>query len=105
MAWPGQVFKHESDQGRRMGAHCALVPPARPGGCKRSVDVREVLNAIFYVLAPGCHGTPFQRIYRPSAPRIFKGAYRSTQRDLTRARKSRAESATSSSTRSVSRWE
>jgi transposase len=30
-----------------------LIPPARRGGRKRSVDVREVLNAIFYVLASG----------------------------------------------------
>jgi transposase len=31
-----------------------LVPPAKPGGRKRSVNVREVLNAIFYVLSSGC---------------------------------------------------
>jgi len=31
-----------------------LIPPARHGGRKRSVDTREVLNAIFYVLWTGC---------------------------------------------------
>ena len=31
-----------------------LIPPARHGGRKRTVDVREVLNAIFYVLSTGC---------------------------------------------------
>src|SRR5665647_2118631 len=31
-----------------------LIPPARRGGRRRSVNVREVLNAIFYVLATGC---------------------------------------------------
>ncbi|HVI89645.1 MAG TPA: IS5 family transposase [Dongiaceae bacterium] len=31
-----------------------LVPPAKRGGRKRTVDVREVLNAIFYVLSTGC---------------------------------------------------
>lgn len=31
-----------------------LIPPAKRGGRKRMVDVREVLNAIFYVLATGC---------------------------------------------------
>jgi transposase len=31
-----------------------LIPPAKRGGRKRTVDVREVLNAIFYVLATGC---------------------------------------------------
>jgi transposase len=32
-----------------------LIPPARRGGRPRKVDVREVLNAIFYVLNTGCH--------------------------------------------------
>jgi len=31
-----------------------LIPPARRGGRKRSVAAREVLNAIFSVLATGC---------------------------------------------------
>src|SRR5688500_8585101 len=31
-----------------------LIPPAKRGGRKRAVDVREVLNGIFYVLATGC---------------------------------------------------
>lgn len=31
-----------------------MIPPARHGGRRRSVNVREVLNAIFYVLWTGC---------------------------------------------------
>ena len=31
-----------------------MIPPGRHGGRKRSVDVREVLNGIFYVLSTGC---------------------------------------------------
>ena len=31
-----------------------LIPPAKRGGRKREVDVREVLNAILYVLGTGC---------------------------------------------------
>jgi transposase len=31
-----------------------MIPPARHGGRKRSVDVREVLNGIFYILWTGC---------------------------------------------------
>ena len=31
-----------------------LIPPARRGGRERRVDVREVLNAVFYVLSTGC---------------------------------------------------
>ena len=31
-----------------------LIPPAKRGGRRREVDVREVLNAIFYILWTGC---------------------------------------------------
>jgi len=31
-----------------------FVPPARHGGRRRGVDVREVVNAIFFVLSTGC---------------------------------------------------
>lgn len=31
-----------------------LIPPAKLGGRKRTTDVREVLNAIFYLLRTGC---------------------------------------------------
>ena len=31
-----------------------LIPPGRHGGRKRSIVVRDVLDAIFYVLATGC---------------------------------------------------
>ena len=32
----------------------SLIPPAKPGGCPRTVDIRTVVNAIFYVLCTGC---------------------------------------------------
>jgi transposase len=31
-----------------------LIPPAKRGGRRREVNVREVLNGIFYVLSTGC---------------------------------------------------
>jgi transposase len=31
-----------------------MIPPAKHGGRPRDVNVREVLNAIFYVLSTGC---------------------------------------------------
>src|SRR5215471_624079 len=31
-----------------------VIPPAKRGGRRREVNVREVLNAIFYVLSTGC---------------------------------------------------
>jgi transposase len=125
-----------------------LIPPAKRGGRKRSVDVREVLNAIFYVLSTGCqwkalpkdlppkstvydyldlwdwdgtlerlhhvlHVALRERAGREASPTVAiidaqsakgasKGGSRSTRRGLTRARRSRAASGISSSTRSVS---
>jgi transposase len=31
-----------------------LIPQAKPGGNKRTVDVREVVNGLLYVLSTGC---------------------------------------------------
>ena len=31
-----------------------LIPPAKKGGRQRTVDIREILNAIFYVIRTGC---------------------------------------------------
>ena len=31
-----------------------LIPPAQPGGRRRTVEVREIVNAIFYLLRSGC---------------------------------------------------
>jgi transposase len=124
-----------------------LIPPAKHGGRKRSVDVREVLNGIFYVLSTGCQwpalpkdlppkstvhdyfdlwgwdGT-LERIHHalyvavreqagrqasPSAAIIDsqsakaapKGGRRSTRKASMQARRSRAASGTSWSTRSA----
>jgi transposase len=32
----------------------ALIPRAKPGGNKRTVDIREVMNGVMYVLGTGC---------------------------------------------------
>ena len=31
-----------------------MIPPAKRGGRRREINVREVLNAVFYVLSTGC---------------------------------------------------
>jgi len=31
-----------------------LIPPAKPGGRRRSHNIREILNGIFYLLRSGC---------------------------------------------------
>jgi len=47
-----------------------LIPAAKPGGRPRTTDMREVLNAIFYVLRGGCQWRllptefpPYQTVY------------------------------------------
>lgn len=35
------------------GQLAALIPPARRGGCKRTVNIRAVLNGLLYVLSTG----------------------------------------------------
>ena len=32
----------------------ALIPPAKPGGRRRSVNVRQVVDAILYFVKTGC---------------------------------------------------
>lgn len=125
-----------------------MIPPAKRGGRPRTVNLREVLNGLFYVLSTGCQwdavpkdlppkstlydyfdlwiwdGT-LQRIHdalyvavreragragsptaaiidAQSAKGAQKGGPRSIRRAMTRARRSRAASGTSSSTRSAS---
>lgn len=31
-----------------------LIPPAKEGGRERTTDIREILNAVFYVVKSGC---------------------------------------------------
>ena len=42
-----------------------LIPPAKRGGRPRTVNVREVLNAIFYVLWTGCQWTALPKDLPP----------------------------------------
>ena len=124
-----------------------FIPPARHGGRKRHVNVKEVLNSIFYVLATGCQWSALPKDLAPkstahdyfimldrsgalsrihealyiaareqagkeaspttaiidsqSAKAAQKGALKLTRKAMTRARRSRGASATSSSTRSA----
>jgi hypothetical protein len=40
----------------------SLIPPAKPGGNKRSVNPREVVNGLMYILSTRCQCARFQRI-------------------------------------------
>jgi transposase len=44
-----------------------LIPPAKRGGRRRTIDVREILNGIFYVLATGCQGRALPRDLPPKS--------------------------------------
>ncbi len=48
-----------------------LIPPARRGGRRRSVVVREVLNAIFYVLTTGCQWKALPKDLPPKSTAHF----------------------------------
>lgn len=42
-----------------------LIPPAKRGGRRREVNVRETVNAIFYVLATGCQWRALPKDFPP----------------------------------------
>ena len=44
------------------------IPPAKRGGRRREVNVREVLNAIFYVLSTGCQWQALPKDLPPKSP-------------------------------------
>src|ERR1019366_3718332 len=48
-----------------------LIPPARRGGRRRSINEREVLNAIFYVLATGCQWQALPKDLPPKSTAHF----------------------------------
>ncbi len=43
-----------------------LIPPAKRGGNKRSVDIREVVNGLMYVLSTGCQWRAIPKDLPPS---------------------------------------
>jgi transposase len=47
-------LRYPSDLTAEWAIVAAMIPPGRHGGRSRSVNVREVLNGIFYVLWTGC---------------------------------------------------
>jgi len=48
-------LRYESDVTDNEWAEIALlIPPAKPGGNKRTVDLREVVNGLMYILSTGC---------------------------------------------------
>lgn len=58
-----------------------LLPPPKPGGRPRSVDLRRILNAIFHVLRSGCQWRLLPREYGPWS--TVYGYFRAWRRDGT----------------------
>ena len=48
-----------------------LIPPAKRGGRKRSVDEREIMNGLLYILTTGCQGRQIPRDLPPRST-LFK---------------------------------
>lgn len=44
-----------------------LIPPAKRGGRPRSVDVREIINGLLYILSSGCQWRQIPRDLPPRA--------------------------------------
>ena len=44
-----------------------LIPPAKRGGRRRSVDVREIVNALMYVLETGCQWRHLPKDFPPKS--------------------------------------
>lgn len=44
-----------------------LIPPPKPGGRDRTTDMREVINAILYVLRTGCQWAFLPRHFPPKS--------------------------------------
>jgi len=50
-----RALRYPSDLTDEEWSHIeALIPPARRGGRKREVEIREVVNGVMYVLSTGC---------------------------------------------------
>src|SRR3954463_8072042 len=44
-----------------------LIPPARRGGNKRTVDLREIVNGLMYVLSTGCQWRYLPKDFPPKS--------------------------------------
>src|SRR5262245_24403243 len=59
-------LRYPSDVTEEEGAEIApLIPPARRGGRKRSVNIREVFNGVLYLLSTGCQWRALPKEFPP----------------------------------------
>jgi len=64
-------LRYPSDLTDEEWSHVApLIPPAKHGGRKRTVNVREVVNGLMYILGTGCQWRAIPKDLPPrSTPR------------------------------------
>jgi transposase len=66
IAADGSGLRYPSDlTGAEWAVVEPMVPPAKHGGRKRTIDVRRVLNGIFYVRWPAANGRRCPKTCRP----------------------------------------
>jgi transposase len=51
-----------------------MIRPTKRGGRPRTVNVREVLNAIFYVLSTGCQWQALPKDLPPKSRRLWRSS-------------------------------
>ena len=44
-----------------------LIPPAKPGGGKRRVNMRELINGLLYILSTGCQWRYIPKDFPPKS--------------------------------------
>ena len=60
------TLRYPSDvTGEEWAELAPLIPPARRGGRKRSVNIREVFNGLLYVLSTGCQWRAIPKDFPP----------------------------------------
>ncbi len=77
-----------------------LLPPAKRGGGKRTVDMREVVNGVMYVLSTGCQ---WRYIPKDLPPRSTVHDYFSRWGTTARWRKSTTRSTSNAASRTKPR--
>ena len=51
-----------------------LIPPGKPGGGKRRVAIREVINGVMYILSTGCQWRALPKDLPPRSPCMITSA-------------------------------
>ena len=51
-----------------------LIPPGKTGGGKRTVNLREVINGVMYILSTGCQWRYLPKDLPPRSKRLLRTA-------------------------------